>query len=157
MALAIIVALYVSIGLMAAAGCVLLAQRFLPTKWEQPFFAAFLIPIAGFYLAFTSYFGNEAAWSLEGAGVAAFTVLGLLGTRFVTPLVVGYALHGAWDFLHELHAHLGTDPFGGRVATEIPLAYGAFCATFDGFVAAYFVLRREAWKAARAAGGAAAR
>lgn len=150
MALTIIVVLYISIGVMSAAGCVYLSQRFLPTRWEQPFFAAFLVPIAGFYLAFTAYFGNEAAWGLEGAAVAAFTVLGLLGMRFAAPLIVGYLLHGAWDLLHELHAHLGTDTFGGRTPTEIPLAYGAFCATFDGFVAIYFYLRRDQWRAARA-------
>jgi hypothetical protein len=82
--------------------------------------------------------------------VAAFTVLGLLGMRFAAPLIVGYALHGAWDLLHELHAHLGTDTFGGRTPTEIPLAYGAFCATFDWIVAVYFYLRRDQWRAARA-------
>ena len=148
MALTIILVLYVSIGLMSAAGSVYLSQKFLPTKWEQPFFALFLIPIAGFYLAFTAYFGNDAAWGLEGIAVAAFAVLGLLGARLPAVLIVGYLLHGTWDLLHELHVHLGTDTFGGRASTSIPLAYGAFCATYDVVMAAYFHSRRPLWAAA---------
>jgi hypothetical protein len=151
MALAVIISLYISIGLMSAAGSVFLSQRFLPAKWEAPFFGLFLIPIAGFYLAFTAHFGNEAAWRLEGTGVAAFAVLGCLGARVPAALIAGYALHGAWDLLHEIHAHVGANTFGGRESTETPLAYGVFCATYDWLMAAYFYSRRELWKAAWAA------
>ncbi|HKY92346.1 MAG TPA: hypothetical protein VJM11_14955 [Nevskiaceae bacterium] len=151
MALTIIVVLYLSIGLMSAAGSIYLSQKFLPTRWEAPFFALFLIPIAGFYLAFTAYFGDAAAWHLEGVAVAVFAVLGLLGARLPVFLILGYLLHGTWDLLHELHVHLGADTFGGRPSTQIPLVYGAFCATYDVVMAAYFYNRRPVWAAARLA------
>ena len=32
--------------------------------------------------------------------------------------------------------------------TELPLAYGAFCAAYDWCVAAYFYTRRREWNAA---------
>lgn len=151
MAFAIIISLYASVGIMSAAGSVYLSQKFLPAQFEPVFFGLFLLPIAGFYLAFTAYFGNEAAWSLEAGAVAAFAVLGCLGTRLPVALIAGYALHGAWDLLHEIHIHAGADVFGGWASTDIPLAYGIFCATYDGCMAAYFFARRHQWKMAWAA------
>ena len=64
--------------------------------------------------------------------------------------IIGYVLHGLWDLLHELHAHAGVD-FDTRMMTEIPLAYGAFCATYDWCMAAYFSTRRRQWRADRRA------
>src|SRR5687767_6034800 len=145
MALAIIMSLYVSIGALSAAGSMYLTHRFVPVKFEAAVYGLFLIPIAAFYLAFASYFGDEAAWSLEVAAVAGFAVLGCLGTRLPVMLVAGYALHGGWDLLHEIHAHVGSDVFGGRQSTRIPLAYGAFCATYDWDMAVYFLCRRSQW------------
>ncbi len=154
MAFALIVVLYISIGLLSAAGSVWLSQKIVPARWESAVFGVFLIVIACFYLAFTSYFADERAWSLELAGVAAFVVLGCLGVRIPTVLIAGYGLHGAWDLLHEVHAHSGVDTFGGRVPSEIPLAYGAFCATYDWCMAAYFYVRRKEWRAAWISRGA---
>lgn len=151
MAFAIIILLYISVGIMSVAGSIYLVQRFVPTRYESLLFGLFLIPIAGFYLAFTAYFENQAAWNLELTAVAVFTVLACLGTRLPLLLVAGYLLHGIWDFMHELQAHLGVDTFGGMEATAIPLAYGAFCATYDVCMAAYFYLRRDVWKQAWAA------
>jgi hypothetical protein len=145
MALAIIMTLYVSIGALSAVGSMYLTHRFVPVRFEAAAYGLFLIPIAAFYLAFAAYFGDEAAWSLEAAVVVGFAVLGCLGTRLPMVLVAGYALHGAWDLLHEIHAHVGSDVFGGRQSTQIPLAYGAFCATYDWAVAVYFVYRRGQW------------
>jgi hypothetical protein len=145
MALAIIMSLYAGIGALAAVGSMYLTHRFVPARFEAAVYGLFLIPVAAFYLAFTSYFGNDAAWRLELAAVVGFVVLGGLGTRLPAMLVSGYALHGAWDLMHELHAHLGSDLFGGRESTQIPLAYGAFCATYDWAMAWYFVRRRAAW------------
>ena len=51
--LIVIVALYVTIGVMSAAGSVYIAKSIFNPKAEQIFFGLFLIPIAGFYLAFT--------------------------------------------------------------------------------------------------------
>ena len=148
MAFAVIVSLYATVGLMSAAGCIYISQNVLPVKYEAVFFGLFLIPIAGFYLAFTAYFGSTEAWVLETAAVGAFAVLGCLGTRIPVLLIAGYALHGVWDLLHEVHAHLGMDAFGGRESTQTPLAYGVFCATFDWCMAAYFYSRRPHWRAA---------
>lgn len=148
MALCVIIILYVGIGLMSAAGSVFMAQKLFSAKAEQTFFALFLIAIAGFYLAFTSYFGDDGAWRFESGGVIAFAVLGLLGVRVPAVLIIGYLLHGLWDVLHELQAHGGVALFGAQQATEVPLAYGAFCATYDWCMAAYFYTRRDEWSAA---------
>jgi hypothetical protein len=141
MALFVILILYLSIGFLSATGSVFLAKRIFSKRAEQTFFALFLLPIAGFYLAFTAYFGDEGAWGFETGGVIAFTVLGLLGVRVPVALILGYFLHGLWDVLHEMQLH-GVDVFGFQRATEVPLAYGAFCAAYDWFIAAYFYIRR---------------
>jgi hypothetical protein len=147
MALSVIFALYIGIGLMSAAGSVFISKKLFSAKVEQTFFALILIPIAGFYLAFTSYFGNEGAWRFEAGGVIAFAALGLLGVRVPVVLIIGYLLHGLWDVLHEIHAHGAGELFGAQ-HTEVPLAYGAFCATYDWCMVAYFYTRRGQWRAA---------
>jgi Family of unknown function (DUF6010) len=147
MALSVIVALYISIGLMSAAGSVALSKKVFSAKAEQIFFGLFLVPIAGFYLAFTAYFANEAAWRLEAGAVAVFAVFGVVGSRVPVVLMLGYLLHGPWDLVHELHAHAGVD-FDTGAVTAIPLAYGVFCATYDWCMAAYFYSRRPQWRAA---------
>lgn len=74
MALSVIIVLYVGIELMSAAGSVFISQKLFSAKAEQTFFALFLIPIAGVYLAFTAYFGEEAMWRFEIGGVIVFAV-----------------------------------------------------------------------------------
>ena len=74
----VIVILYISIGLMAAAGAISMARRILIPKAEQIFYAMFLILIALFYLAFTAYFGVATAWRQELVAVAAFSALALV-------------------------------------------------------------------------------
>jgi hypothetical protein len=145
MALSVIILLYICIGLMSAAGSVAISRKVFSAKAEQIFFGLFLVAIASFYLAFTAYFGDEAAWRLDASAVAAFAVLGVLGTRVSVLLILGYVLHGLWDLLHEVHAHAGLD---FDKSAEIPLAYGAFCATYDWCLAAYFYMRRRQWTAA---------
>jgi hypothetical protein len=148
MALAMIMAWYVGIGALSAAGSMYLSHRFMPARHEATLYGLFLIAIAAFYLACTAYFGDAAAWSLETGAVLAFAVVGCLGTRVPVLLIAGYALHGGWDLLHEIQAHMQLDVFGGREATKIPLAYGAFCATFDWVMVVYFAYRRGHWVAA---------
>ena len=148
MALAMIIVWYAGIGVLCGVGAMYLSHRFVPAKHEATLYGLFLIAIAAFYLVCTSYFGDAAAWSLETAAVLAFTAMGLLGTRVPVVLIAGYALHGGWDFLHEIHAHTQLDVFGGGAATTIPLAYGAFCATIDLALAVYFSYRRRHWVAA---------
>jgi hypothetical protein len=147
MALSVILVWYMGIGLLAAAGTVTLSSKLFAAKAEQIFFGLFLVPIAGLYLAFTTYFGNAEAWRLEGSATIIFAVLGVLGCRVPALLMLGYALHGAWDLLHEIHGHTGIR-FGTRSWSEIPLAYGAFCATYDWCMAGYFFTRRRQWGAA---------
>ena len=79
MALSVIIVLYVAIGLMSAAGSVFISKKLFSAKIEQIFFALFLIPIAGFYLAFTAYFGDKGAWRFETGGVIAIRCLGPSG------------------------------------------------------------------------------
>jgi hypothetical protein len=151
-AFVVIVVLYAVIGLLAAAGTILLASKVLAPKAEQIFYAIFLIMIAGFYLAFTAYFEMATAWRLETAAVLGFVAIGLLGARLPFALIIGYSLHGLWDLLHELHAHGAYSAFEPGQLTAIPLAYGVFCAAFDFCMAAYFYVRRAEWIAAWKAG-----
>ena len=144
----VIMILYAVIGLMAAAGAILIARKMLPPKTEQIFYAMFLIMIAAFYLAFVAYFGIATAWRLETAVVVAFAAIGLLGARLPFALIVGYSLHGLWDLLHELQAHGAYSAFEPGQVTAIPLAYGVFCAAFDFCMAAYSYARRAEWIAA---------
>ena len=145
MALVIILSLYMGIGALSAVGSMYLTKRFVPVRFEAAVYGLFLIPIAALYLAFASHFGDAAAWNLEMAAVVGFIILGCLGIRLPVALVAGYALHGAWDLLHEIHAHIGSDIFRGGQSTQIPLAYGAFCATYDWAMAVYFMSRRSQW------------
>jgi hypothetical protein len=144
----VIVTLYIVIGLMSAAGSLLITQKLFTPKVEQIFYGVFLIPIAGFYLAFAAYFGTRTAWPLESAAVLAFAAIGLLGTRVPWVIIIGFPLHGLWDILHELYAHGGFSVFEPGQATAVPLAYGVFCATYDFSMAAYFYTRRSDWGAA---------
>src|SRR5215510_4817145 len=107
MALLVIIVLYMTIGVMSSAGCVAITNRVFSARAEQIFFGLFLVPIAAFYLAFTAYYGNGGAWRLEAGAAAVFAVLGIVGSRVTAVLILAYALHGFWDFLHELHAHAG--------------------------------------------------
>jgi len=148
MAFSVIIVLYGFIRFMSAAGSMCVSRKIFSAKGEQIFFALLFIAIAGFYLAFTAYFGNEAAWQFETGGVIAFAILGLLGVRVSVALILGYVFHGFWDVLHEIYAHGGGDLFGAQHATEVPLAYGVFCATYDWCMATYFYTRRRQWSAA---------
>jgi hypothetical protein len=144
----VIVVLYATIGLLAAAGTICMARKFLAPKAEQIFYAMFLIMIAAFYLAFAAYFGAASAWRAETTAVLVFAALGLLGARLPFALILGYSLHGLWDLLHELQAHGGYSAFAPGRLTAIPLAYGIFCLAFDFGMAAYCFTRRAEWAAA---------
>jgi hypothetical protein len=148
MALSIIIVLYVSVGILAAAGSIFISQKLFSARAEQIFFALFLVAIAAFYLAFTGYFGDQGAWRLEIGAVIVFFLFGIFGLRLPFVLIVGYCLHGIWDVVHEIHAFGRVSPFGAQEMTEIPLAYGAFCAAYDWCMAGYFYTRRREWNAA---------
>jgi hypothetical protein len=143
----VIVVLYVVVGILAATGMLTLSQKIFRPRAEQIFYGAFLIPVAGFYLAFTAYFEAQSAWRTEIAAVLVFSVLGLAGARLPWVLILGYALHGTWDAVHELAAHGAGSVFEAGRLTDVPLAYGFFCAALDFCIAAYFYRRRSAWAA----------
>ncbi len=147
MALALIFTLYVCIGVLAAGGTIALLSRHFSPKAEQVLYGLVLAPIAGMYLAFTAHFSAGDAWRLEALAVAFFVALGVLGTRLLIPLMLGYALHGAWDLGHEIvmSGIATSDPV---TLTSIPLAYGAFCLAFDWYMVGYFYTRRHQWSAA---------
>jgi Family of unknown function (DUF6010) len=147
--LIVIVVLYVTIGVMSAAGSVYISRSIFSAKVEQIFFALFLIPIAGFYLAFTAYFRDQDAWQLEAAAVAVFAVFGLVGVRVPFAVIIGYLLHIPWDAVHEFKGpHAGGSLLVPRQITSVPLGYGFFCATYDFLMATYFYTRRNHWRAA---------
>ena len=146
--LIVIVVLYITIGVMSAAGSVYIAKSIFSAKAEQIFFGLFLIPIAGFYLAFTAYFGDKDAWPLEATAVAVFAVFGLVGVRVPFAVIIGYLLHIPWDAVHEFNAHAGGSLFAPRQITSVPLGYVFFCATYDFLMATYFYSRRNHWRAA---------
>ena len=148
MALAAILMWYLVIGVLAAIGSVTISRSKFSPPVEHMFFALLLILIGAMYLAFVAYFGDYATLRPEAWAVAVFAALGLLGLRLPALVVLGYALHGGWDLVHEIAAHLGAGTAVGRPLTNIPLAYGVFCAAFDWCMAAYFYTRRAAWRAA---------
>jgi hypothetical protein len=148
MGLMVIVVLYIAIGIMSAAGSVYISKSIFSAKAEQIFFGLFLIPIAGFYLAFTAYFGDKNAWQSEAAAVAVFAVFGLVGVRVSYALIIGYVLHGVWDGVHEFNGHVNGSLLGPGRMTTVPLGYAFFCVTYDFLMAAYFYTRRNEWRAA---------
>jgi hypothetical protein len=147
-AFTVILVLYITAGVLAAIGTAYVSKALLPPKFEQVFYAVYLAMIAGFYLAFTMYFGSEQAWRVESTAVLCFALIGLAGIRMPFALIAGYLLHGLWDVIHELHAHAGLSVFEPGQTTAIPLAYGAFCASYDSCMAGYFFTRRAHWNAA---------
>ncbi len=140
----VIIVIYVTIGVLALVGTATLSRRFLRPKAEQIFYAAFFIAIAAFYIAFNAYFQTSEAWRTELMAVAVFSLFGVVGVRLPAALVLAYPLHAFRDRILELNAHGA----GGHALTAIPLAYGAFCATFDVCAAVYVYLRRKEWSAA---------
>lgn len=149
---AVIALLYVVIGVMAAKGTIGVFGRLLTPRAEQTFYGVFLIVVALIYLAFVGYFGAVTAWHMEAAAVAGFVLMGLVGMRLPSALMIGFCMHGLWDSLHELQAHGGHSLFEPSRLTAIPLAYGFFCAAFDFYLAVHFYGRRDAWNAARKTG-----
>ncbi|HYX53893.1 MAG TPA: DUF6010 family protein [Candidatus Limnocylindrales bacterium] len=144
----VVVIEYATIGFLAAAGSVFVSRKFLGPKAEQIFYAMFLIMVAGFYLAFTAYFGAATAWRMEVTAVVVFAAFGLAGTRVPLALVLGYPLHGLWDMVHEFQAHGIQSFFEPSQLTAIPLAYGFFCLVYDLCIAGYAYMRRADWSAA---------
>jgi hypothetical protein len=134
--------LYLVIGLLSAIGSILIFRRIFQGRWEQIFWASFLVVIAAFYLSFAAYFGASThAWQTEGVVIAAFVVCAVAGLFFRPAIAVGYVMHGAWDLSHSLSG----PSLAGLSITEIPLGYGIFCSTYDFVVAYYLMISDTAW------------
>jgi hypothetical protein len=141
MALFAIMTLYVGVGVLAAIGTVTIGRSRFSSRVQQGFISLLLVPVALMYLVFVSYFHAPSALRPEGYAVLGFVTLGILGVRFPVFLILGYALHGAWDLAHEVAVHTSASVGATGSLTAIPLAYGAFCAAYDWCIAGYFSLR----------------
>src|SRR6476660_1564023 len=116
----IIVQLYVVVGLLGAIGSILVFRRMFQGRWEQIFWASFLVVIASFYLSFAAYFKAPAdAWRTELTAVLVFVTFAAVGLVFRPALAAGYVLHGLWDLFHGLVGSSLT----GEALTQIPLGY----------------------------------
>jgi hypothetical protein len=144
----VIVVLYATVGLLAAAGAISITRKSFGPKAEQVFYGLFLVVIAAFYLAFVAYFGTAVAWRVEAVAVVLFALMGLFGVRLPIALVIAYPLHGVWDLVHELQAQGAISAYYLGQLTAVPLAYGVFCAALDVCIAAYALNRRDLWSVA---------
>ena len=62
----VVALLYLVIGVLAAIGSILVFRRIFQGRWEQIFWASFLVVIAAFYLSFAAYFGAlTPVWQTE--------------------------------------------------------------------------------------------
>jgi hypothetical protein len=93
----VVALLYVVIGLLSAIGSILIFRHTFQGRWEQIFWASFLVVIAAFYLSFAAYFGVSAhASQTELVGVAVFLVCAVGGLFSRSAIAVGYVMHGLW-------------------------------------------------------------
>src|SRR5258708_35375139 len=138
----VVALLYAVIGLLSAIGSILIFRQIFQGRWEQIFWASFLVVIAAFYLSFAAYFGVSAhAWQTEVVGVAVFLVCAVGGLFSRSVIAVGYVMHGLWDLSHCLSG----SSLAGLSITEIPLGYGIFCSTYDFTVACHLMISDTAW------------
>src|SRR6266403_3486640 len=132
----VVALLYVVIGLLGAIGSIVVFRRIFQGRWEQIFWASFLVVIAAFYLSFAAYFeASTHAWQTEVVGVAIFLVCAVGGLFLRSAIAVGYVVHGLWDLAHCLSGI----SLAGLSITDIPLGYGIFCSTYDVVVACYLM------------------
>jgi hypothetical protein len=140
----IVTLLYAVIGLLSAIGSILVVRQIFKGRWEQIFWASFLVVIAAFYLSFAAYFGASAqAWRTEVVVVVVFLFCAVVGLFSRPAIAVGYVMHGLWDLAHSLSG----SSLGGQSITEIPLGYDIFCSTYDFIVACYLMISDTAWHA----------
>src|ERR1700738_213568 len=138
----VVALLYVVIGLLSAIGSILIFRRIFQGRWEQIFWASWLVVIAAIYLSFAAYFGASThAWQTEAVGVAVFLVCAVSGLFSRSALAVGYVIHPLWDLSHSLFG----SSLAGLSLTELPLGYGGFGVAYDFTVACYLMVSDTAW------------
>ena len=148
---AVIVVLYIVIGLMAAVGAIFIVPKILGFKAEQIFYAMFLIMIRRILSGVCELLWSGRCVAARSSRCLAFAAVALAGVRLPLILIIGYSLHGGWDLIHELQAHGVYSVFQPGQLTPVPLAYGFFCAAFDFSMAVYFYVQRDKWATARKA------
>ena len=115
----IVALLYAVIGLLSAIGSILIFRRIFQGRWEQIFWASFLIVIAAFYLSFAAYFGaSTRAWQTEVLGVVVFLSCAVVGLFYRPAIAVGYVMHGLWD-LSRAFRHFTCGPVNNRNSTRL--------------------------------------
>src|SRR5215471_6713424 len=140
----VVALLYAVVGVLGAIGSILVFRQIFQGRWEQIFWASFLVVIAAFYLSFAAYFGASThAWRTEMVGVTIFLVFAAGGLFARSAIALGYVMHGLWDLSHCLSG----SSLAGVAITETPLGYGIFCSTYDFVVACYLVISDTAWHA----------
>ena len=138
----VIVLLYAVIGLLSAIGSIVIFRRIFQGRWEQTFWAMFLIMVAAFYVSFAAYFeASTPAWRTEAVGVAVFLLCALVGLFYRPAIALGFAMHGFWDLAHSLSG----SSLAGVTISEIPLGYAVFCLTYDYTVAGYLMTGGSRW------------
>src|SRR5258705_10893056 len=88
----VIVVLYATIGLLAAAGAISITRKIFGPRAEQVFYGLLLVFIAAFYLAFVAYFGNPAAWRAGTGAGRLFTLLAAFRLGLPRRLITGHAM-----------------------------------------------------------------
>jgi hypothetical protein len=140
----VVALLYAVVGVLGAIGSILVFRQIFQGRWEQIFWASFLVVIAAFYLSFAAYFGASThAWRTEMVGVAIFLVFAAGGLFARSAIALGYVMYGLWDLSHCLSG----SSLAGAAITETPLGYGIFCSTYDFVVACYLMISDTAWHA----------
>src|SRR5258708_9745534 len=97
----VIVVLYATIGLLAAAGAISITRKIFGPRAEQVFYGLFLVIIAAFYLAFVAYFGNAAAWRVEKDCGVFFAPLGPFFKRHPTAPAIGFSPLRSWALVRQ--------------------------------------------------------
>lgn len=141
---AMMVVLFVSVGVVAAVALTSVARRVLCGRYEQIYWSVLLIVIAALYSGFAAWFEVPVdAWITELSGIAVFVLVAVAGSFSVKGLALGYAMHGLWDMAHSLFGSV----ILGHTLSAIPLGYGMFCAGFDLTAAVYLALWPHDWDA----------
>jgi hypothetical protein len=129
-------ALWLALGLVAAAGFIGVALRSSP-QFEQKVYGVGLLVAALIYVGFALVWGDAQWLVIELAGVAICGILLVAAVRAGFVLVaLGWLLHPAWDL--GLHLY-------GPGEHIVPQWYAVACVAFDLTVAGAIAYRLSVW------------
>ncbi len=131
--------------LLGALSCLLFVTfaRRAGRRRELAIYTVALAVAAVIYVIFAAFGGATLGWTaIETSGLAIFSLLALLARRGSREaLIVGWAVHPAWDVLIQ----------GASRARFVPGWYPALCAGFDLTLAVYILLHARGERGTRAA------